>query len=113
MKAQRVFCSLLEAHPPLPCAGLTVFTWISLVLYRANEALKKQVALKQDYSRLQCVSLAAALMGHVLLVMLCLHQERLWLRFLLATPSPVPEVSSGTDTGQCQHMRLLILLRQG
>ncbi|KAL3154418.1 hypothetical protein ABBQ32_013890 [Trebouxia sp. C0010 RCD-2024] len=71
--------------------GLTVFTWISLVLYRANEALKKQVALKQDYSRLQCVSLAAALMGHVLLVMLCLHQERLWLRFLLATPSPVPE----------------------
>ena len=93
MRAQKVLCSLLEAYAPLPYAGITVFTWISLVLYRANEALKKQVALKQDYSRLQCISLAAALMGHVLLIMLCLHQERLWLRFLFATPSPVPEVS--------------------
>lgn len=98
INAQRVVCSLFEAHAPLPCAGIIVFTWISLVLYRANEALKKQVALKQDYSRLQCVSLAAVLMGHVLLVMLCLHKERLWLRFLFATPSPVPEVSPDKDT---------------
>lgn len=106
----RVPLFTIQADAPLPSAGITVFTRISLVLYRANEALKKQVSLKQDYSRLQCMSLAAALMGHVLLIMLCLHQERLWLRFLFATPSPVPEVSRDKGTGhvECQQMILLL-----
>ena len=79
-------------------AGIVIFAWISLVLHRANDALRKQVALKQEYSRLQCVSLAAALIGHVPLIMLCLHQERLWQRFLFLTPSPAPEVC--LDLGQ-------------
>ena len=62
------------------------------MLHRANDALRKQVALKQDFSRVQCVSLAAALASHVLIMMLCLHEERLWQRLLFTTPSPVPQV---------------------
>ena len=83
---------LPKANVQLPYAGIVIFAWISLVLHRANDALRKQVALKQDYSRLQCVSLAAALMVHVPLIMLCLRQEHLWQRLLFVTPSPAPEV---------------------
>ena len=70
-----------------------MFAWLSLVLYKANEALRKQVALKADYSRLHCISLAGLLTCHVPIVLLCLHSEHLWQRFVLRDPSPVPMVS--------------------
>lgn len=69
-----------------------MFAWLSLVLYKANEALRKQVALKADYSRLHCISLAGMLTCHVPIVLLCLRSERLWQRFALRDPSPVPVV---------------------
>ncbi|DBB07832.1 TPA: hypothetical protein ACH3X3_009240 [Trebouxia sp. C0006] len=70
--------------------GLAVFAWLSLVLYKANQALRKQVALKADYNRLHCISLAGLLTCHVPIVLLCLRSEHLWQRFVLRDPSPVP-----------------------
>lgn len=72
--------------------GLAVFAWLSLALYKANEALRKQVALKADYNRLHCISLAGLLTCHVPVVLLCLRSEHLWQRFVLTDPSPVPTV---------------------
>ncbi len=72
--------------------GLAVFAWLSLVLYKANQALRKQVALKADYNRLHCISLAGLLTCHVPIVLLCLRSEHLWQRFVLRDPSPVPMV---------------------
>lgn len=69
-----------------------MFAWLSLVLYKANQALRKQVALKADYNRLHCISLAGLLTCHVPIVLLCLRSEHLWQRFVLRDPSPVPMV---------------------
>lgn len=81
--------------------GLAVFAWLSLVLYKANEALRKQVALKADYNRLHCISLAGLLMCHVPVVLLCLRSEHLWQRFVLRDPSPVPLVRSACSAASC------------
>lgn len=81
-----------EADRFICCTGLAVFAWLNLVLYRANDALRKQVALKTDYSQWHCISLATALTSHIPLVLLCLRSEHIWERFWFSIPSPVPTV---------------------
>lgn len=73
-------------------AGLAIFAWLTLLVHKANEAVKKQVSLKADFRKPVCIALAVGLAAHVPAVMLLLQSERLWNRFLLITPSPAPLV---------------------
>ena len=79
------------------CLGLAVFAWLSLVVHKANDVLRKQVALKTEYSRLHCILLAVTLTCHVPIVLLCLRSDQLWHRFYFLTPSPVPMVSLASE----------------
>lgn len=80
------------------------------MLHRANDSLRKQVALKQEYSWVQCVSLAAALTVHVPIIMLCLHEEHLWQRLIFITPSPVPQVPQLQQASLCCKILLNLQL---
>lgn len=75
-------------------AGLVIFAWLSLLVHKANEAVRKQVSLKSDFRKPACIALAVGLAAHVPAVMLLLRSEHLWQRFILLTPTPGPPVRS-------------------
>jgi ABC-type tungstate transport system substrate-binding protein len=63
-----------------------------MILAKANETLRKQVALKQDCSKRQCVSLAALMGMHVAFILLLFRRQKLWLQFALLGTASVPTV---------------------
>ena len=82
-------------------AGLAIFAFLSVIVHRANEVVKRQVASKSEFQKSLCIAVAVGLAVHVPFVIFLLQSERLWLRFALATPSPAPGVS------QCSTMLVL------
>ena len=75
-------------------AGLAVFAWLQFTLYKANQTLRRQVALKTEYNKRTCISLGTALVLHVPAVRLCLSSDHLWDRFLLLPPTEATPVRS-------------------
>lgn len=73
-------------------AGIATYIWLNMILAKANETLRKQVALKQDCSKRQCVSLAALMGMHVAFILLLFRRQELWLQFALLGTASVPTV---------------------
>ena len=63
-----------------------------MILAKANETLRKQVALKQDCSKRQCMSLAALMAMHVAFILLLFRRQELWLQFALLGTTSIPTV---------------------
>ena len=73
-------------------AGIAIFAWLTATLAKANEAMRRQVALKASRSRAACIGLAVAGLAHLPLVLgVWLPQHQLWRNLLL---SPQQSVSS-------------------
>ena len=73
-------------------AGIAIFAWLTATLAKANEAMRRQVALKASRSRAACIGLAVAGLAHLPLVLgVWLPQHQLWRSLLL---SPQQSVSS-------------------
>lgn len=63
-----------------------------MILAKANDALRKQVGLKQDRSKRQCVGLAAVMAMHISSVLLLFRRQELWLQFVLLGTMSGPTV---------------------
>lgn len=70
--------------------GILVFTWMTLVLFRGNEIIRKQVALKQNRRVLALASTAAVLLLHVAVGYYWFSDEALWRQLLLLPPLNLP-----------------------
>lgn len=103
--------ALLCAPPALchTCAGIGMFLWLNMILLKANDALRKQAALKQDRSKRQCISLAALMALHIGCVLLVLRKQELWLNFLLISIAAVPTVGCQSPACLSHGMQLLCM----
>lgn len=82
-----------------------MFIWLNMILAKANDTLRKQVALKQDRSQRQCISLAALMALHIGFVLLLFRRQELWLQFVLLGTSAVPTVR--LEPRQCRLLALV------
>lgn len=91
------------------CAGLTAFGWLSFVLFRLNQVLRQQVALKAQLQPAQCTAAGGVVVAQVLLVLLITWQQRFWRNLVLVgSGEPVTEVrtpaSEETDRLQLRNL---------
>ena len=73
-------------------AGLVTYAWLATVLWKANEVVRREAAMKADASKSTLLCLAAALALHPVAVLWMLQRQRLWRSFALLTPAEVPTV---------------------
>lgn len=73
-------------------AGLLVFSWLTFVLVKANDALRRQAALKERRKGKQLLGLALGLLLHVPLTLWLLKGQQLWLVFGCLPPPAIETV---------------------
>jgi len=69
--------------------GLLLFIWATAIFINSNQAVKKQVSLKEKRSTWVLGGIAATLLFHVLFVYFYFRKEELW-RYLVSLPPRQP-----------------------
>ena len=65
-------------------AGIAVFTYLTAAIYKCNEVIKKEVALKGESSRFMVTVLGTIAAVQALSFLIVLHRQELWLNFIIA-----------------------------
>ena len=73
-------------------AGISIYTWLALIVYKANEVVRRECGRKGERSAPGLIALAATVGSHIPLILLMLRQQRLWLNFVLLAPASVPTI---------------------
>jgi len=81
---------LLLVFLKLHWMGILVFTWVTLILVRANDVIRKQVALKGARRAPILVGTALTLIVHIVSCYACLGDQAMWRQVLLLPPLEVP-----------------------
>ena len=84
-----------------PRAGISIYTWLALIVYKANEVVRRECGRKGERSAPGLIALAATVGSHIPLILLMLRHQRLWLNFLLLAPANVPTVGWLACTRLC------------
>ena len=64
-------------------AGIAVFTYLTAAIYKCNEVIKKEVALKSDSSRFMVTVLGTIAAVQALSFLIVLYRQELWLNFIM------------------------------
>lgn len=73
-------------------AGIATFAWLTVVLVRGNDLLRKQVALKEQRKLSQLLAMAAALAWHVVAVLWVTKGDKLWDLLIFVPPKTLATV---------------------
>jgi len=87
-----------------PRAGISIYTWLALIVYKANEVVRRECGRKGERSAPGLIALAATVGSQIPLILLMLRQQRLWLNFLLLAPANVPTVGWLAYTRLCRAL---------
>ncbi|CAK0735440.1 hypothetical protein CVIRNUC_000581 [Coccomyxa viridis] len=64
--------------------GIAVFTYLTAAIYKCNEVIKKEVALKGESSRFMVTVLGTIAAVQALSFLIVLYRQELWLNFIIA-----------------------------
>ena len=64
-------------------AGIAVFTYLTAAIYKCNEVIKKEVALKGESSRFMVTVLGTIAAVQALSFLIVLYRQELWLNFIM------------------------------
>ena len=64
-------------------AGIAVFTYLTAAIYKCNEVIKKEVALKGESSRCMVIVLGSIAALQAVSFLIVLYRQELWLNFIL------------------------------
>ena len=64
-------------------AGIAVFTYLTAAIYKCNEVIKKEVALKGESSRFMVTVLGSIAVLQALSFLTVLYRQELWLNLIL------------------------------
>ena len=64
-------------------AGIAVFTYLTAAIYKCNEVIKKEVALKGELSRFMVMVLGFIAALQAVSFLIVLYRQELWLNFIL------------------------------
>ncbi len=64
-------------------AGIAVFTYLTAAIYKCNEVIKKEVALKGESSRVMVTVLGSIAVLQALSFLIVLYRQELWLNLIL------------------------------
>ena len=64
-------------------AGIAVFTYLTAAIYKCNEVIKKEVALKGESSRCMVMVLGSIAALQAVSFLIVLYRQELWLNFIL------------------------------
>lgn len=64
-------------------AGIAVFTYLTAAIYKCNEVIKKEVALKSESSRFMVTVLGSIAVLQGLSFLTVLYRQELWLNLIL------------------------------